>query len=102
MAGPYARGVPEQFLSETWIDEARAIRSEYAGRVPPPPQPVRINLVVRDVPFGSGAVDAHLDTTDGELDIELGHVEDAHVTVTLDYGTARTPRPPCRRSSPAG
>lgn len=81
--------MPESFLSEAWIDQARAIRAELAGDVVPAANPVRVNLVVRDVPFGTGSVDAHLDTTSGELDVELGHVEGADVQVTLDYGTAK-------------
>ena len=81
---------PSPFLSERWIADARAIRAEYAGRVPPPANPVTVNLVVREVPFGEPTLDAYLDTTGGELDIELGHVEGSEVTVTLDYATARS------------
>lgn len=81
---------PSPFLSETWIAEARAIRAEHAGQLSPPANPVKVNLVVRDVPFGEPTLDAHLDTTAGELDIELGHVDGAEVTVTLDYATARS------------
>jgi len=78
------------FLSEEWIAEARKIRAELA---PPPvdatPASVRMNQVITDVPFGSGTLDAHLDTSSGTLEMETGHLEHADVTVTLDYGTAK-------------
>jgi putative sterol carrier protein len=41
------------------------------------------------VPFGSGTVLAHLDSTSGEVEMALGHMEGADVTVTLDYDTAK-------------
>jgi hypothetical protein len=78
------------FLSDEWIAEARRIRKEYEGKGNPVPHQVRMNLVVTDVPFGSGSIDAHLDTSDGRLDIELGHLENAELKVTLDYATAKT------------
>ncbi|MGH9302627.1 MAG: SCP2 sterol-binding domain-containing protein, partial [Acidimicrobiales bacterium] len=40
-------------------------------------------------PFGSGTIDAHMDTTSGEMELELGHMEGADLKVTLDYGTAK-------------
>jgi putative sterol carrier protein len=53
------------------------------------PSVVRMNQVITDVPFGNGPVEAHLDTSSGELVMELGHLENADVTVTLEYDTAR-------------
>jgi len=41
------------------------------------------------VPFGDGSVDAHMDSTSGEVQLDLGHVENPDVTATLDYETAR-------------
>ena len=55
--------MPYPFLSDEWIDEARKIRDESPGRAPPVPVPMRMNLVVTEVPFGDGELDAHLDTT---------------------------------------
>jgi hypothetical protein len=81
--------VTHPFLSEPWIDAARAIHDEVRGDAPPIEHPVRINLVVREVPFGEGSVHAHADTSSGELVLELGHLDDADVTLTLDYATAR-------------
>ncbi len=80
------------FLSEEWIAEARKIRAELAP--PPidsatPPTSVRMNQVITDVPFGTGTLDAHLDTSSGTLEMETGHLDHADVTVTLDYLTAK-------------
>jgi len=77
------------FLSPEWIDEARQINDEYRGRTAPVAAEVRVNLVVTDVPFGSGSLDAHVDTGSGELEIETGHVDGTDLTLTLDYDTAR-------------
>ncbi len=78
------------FLSEDWIAEARKIRAEFPR--PPAdaaPASVRMNQVITDVPFVSGDLDAHIDTTSGELEIDAGHLDDPDVTVTLDYETAK-------------
>jgi hypothetical protein len=77
------------FLSPEWIEEARKIRVEFAGRAPVAPVTMRMNLVVNDVPFGDGSVDAHLDTTGGEIVLEDGHLENADLKVTIDYAAAK-------------
>jgi len=48
-----------------------------------------MNQVVTDVPFGSGTIHSHLDTTSGELSMELGHLDGVDLTVTTDYATAK-------------
>ncbi|HEX2046295.1 MAG TPA: SCP2 sterol-binding domain-containing protein [Acidimicrobiales bacterium] len=80
------------FLSDEWIAEARRIRAEMAdaeAAAGTPATIVRMNQVITDVPFGSGRLDAHLDTSSGTLEMETGHLENADVTVTLDYETAK-------------
>ena len=77
-----------QFLSEEWIEAARKLRAE-AEAPATKPQPVKMNLTITDVPFGEGSVDAHMDTTSGELELDTGHLEAADVTATLDYETAK-------------
>ncbi len=79
------------FLSDQWIAEARRIREELRGSLPEQPvaNPVRMNQVITEVPFGSGSLDAHIDTTSGELEIDAGHLDEPDVTVTLDYDTAK-------------
>ena len=80
---------PYLFLSEAWIEAGRRIREAHVGGGIPVPSVVRMNQVITQVPFDGGTVAAHLDTSSGELVMELGHMENADVTVTLDYDTAR-------------
>jgi putative sterol carrier protein len=77
-----------QFLSDKWISAARSIRDEYADRIPDTP-PMRMNLVVSDVPFGDGAIEAHVDSTDGRIQLDLAHLDKPDVTVTADYVTVQ-------------
>ncbi len=77
------------FLSDEWLAEARKIRQEYKAEPPPPAQAIRMNQTILDVPFGSGTLQAHLDTSAGEMEVELGHLEDADLKVTLEYATAK-------------
>ena len=77
------------FLSDEWVDEARKIRSQYEDRTGTVPHQMRMNLVITEVPFGEGSIDAHMDTTDGRLRLETGHIDPVDLKVTLDYGTAK-------------
>lgn len=77
------------FLSPEWVVEARAIAQRYGTREVPAAYAVRMNQVVTDVPFSDTPLEAHLDTSSGHLVMDLGHLEIADVTVTLDYETAR-------------
>lgn len=78
-----------EFLSEEWVAAAEAIREEYVGKATTSPPPMKMNLVVTDVPFGDGAMDAHIDTTDGEMSLDMGHLDGEDLTVTVDYATAK-------------
>ena len=78
------------FLSPDWIEAARQVRAEYADRTPTSsPVAMRMNLVVNDVPFGHGPLDAHLDTTSGEIVLDSGHLDPADLKITIDYETAK-------------
>ena len=77
------------FLSDEWLEEAKKIREEYAGQSSPPAHAVRMNQIVTDVPFGDGTIEAHVDTSGGEMSMEMGHLENPDLTVTLDYATAK-------------
>ncbi len=77
------------FLSDEWITEARGIREELRSSEQPVTNPVRMNQVITEVPFGEGTIHAHIDTSSGGLDMDLGHLEEPDVTVTLDYDTAK-------------
>ena len=85
-----ATATAHPFLSEEWIEAARAIRAELEGKATVKPPPFRMNQVVTDVPFGDGEIRAHTDTTSGELVLELGHLDDPDLTVTLPYDTAKS------------
>jgi len=77
------------FLSEEWIAAAREIRVRYADQAPTTSASVRVNLNISGVPFGEGDLPAHLDTSSGRLEMELGHLDEADATVTTDYETAK-------------
>jgi SCP-2 sterol transfer family protein len=77
------------FLSDEWMAEARAIREKYSGQTSQVAQSVKINQVVTGVPWGEGTVESYLDTSSGEVVMELGSLEDADVTVVTDYETAK-------------
>ncbi len=79
-----------EFLSEEWIAAAQAIREEYEGKATTAPPPMRMNVVIKEVPFGEGSMDAHIDTTDGEMSLDMGHLEGPDLTVTVDYATAKS------------
>ena len=77
------------FLSDEWVEEARKIRQEFEGKGGTVPHQFRMNLVITEVPFADAAIDAHMDSTDGQLRLDLGHIEPVDLKVTLDYGTAK-------------
>ena len=81
--------MPYPFLSDEWVEEAHRIRAEYRGTAPPITQTVRMNLLVTDVPFGDSPLEAYLDTSSGELELDRGRVEGPDLTVTVDYLTAK-------------
>ena len=78
-----------QFLSEEWMAAAREIREKYADQVPAVSASIRINQVVTDVPFGDGEVHSYIDTSSGQMAMELGELENPDATVTTDYATAK-------------
>ena len=81
--------MPYKFLTDEWMTEAKKVREEFAGKGNPPAHAVRMNQIITDVPFGDGTINAHMDTSTGEMQMEMGHLENPDLTVTLDYGTAK-------------
>ena len=79
------------FLSPEWIDRAEQIyerhRHHVAGRGFPA---VVVNLVVTGAPFATDEVEAHTDTTSGDLLVHRGRAAAPDLTVRLDYETARS------------
>lgn len=80
-----------QFLSEEWLAQATAIREEYKGQGGAPPHKMRMNLVITEAPaeVSETPIDAHMDTTEGDMQMDVGHLEGPDLTVTLDYATAK-------------
>ncbi len=76
------------FLSDEWLAAAKEIR-ESSGTSATTPHKVRMNQIITEVPFGEGTIDAHMDSSSGELEMDLGHLENPDLTVTLDYTTAK-------------
>ena len=77
------------FLSDEWIEAARDIRRRHEHEIPRIEHEVRINVVTKGAPFGSGTVEGHIDTAGGGLQVETGLLDSADLTVTTDYETAR-------------
>ena len=77
------------FLSPQWVEAAKTIREDYRGKIPATAHVMRLNQVITEVPFGDGTINAHVDTTTGELEMELGHLDGPDLQVTLDYATAK-------------
>ncbi len=78
-----------EFLSDDWLAEARAIRAEFEGKGAAIVHSIRMNLVVNEVPFGDGVIDAHVDTSSGSLVLDIGHISPVDLTVTIDYPVAK-------------
>jgi SCP-2 sterol transfer family len=79
-----------RFLSDEWIDAVRTIRERHVPDAAPITAAVRVNLVVNDGPFGDEPINSYVDTTSGALVMELGQLDEADVTVTTDYETAKS------------
>jgi len=77
------------FLSDEWMTAAKAIREKYADQASKVTTSIRMNQVVTDVPFGEGTVKSYLDTSSGNVDMELGELDNPDLTVTTDWETAR-------------
>ncbi len=78
------------FLSPEWMKAAKQIREEMPPPTTQPDQAVRMNQVINDPPFGEGAsIKVHLDTSSGEVVIDEGHLDEADLTVTVDWETAK-------------
>lgn len=78
------------FLSDEWVAAAKTIQAE-ATELGEPAVKVRMNLDVTDVPadISPDVVAAHLDTTGGGLDLDLGHLDNPEVAIKIDYQIAK-------------
>jgi putative sterol carrier protein len=79
-----------EFLSPEWIEAAKKIRDEAPAPANPPAHVVRMNQIITGAPFNNGEeIHVHMDTTGGELKMDLGHLENPDLTVTVDWETAK-------------
>jgi len=78
-----------EFLSDEWLAAVQRLRDEYAADGMTSPVEITVNLVVTEVPFSENSVLAHVDTTQGGLVIERGHLEAPDLNVTVDWVTAK-------------
>jgi putative sterol carrier protein len=81
-----------QFLTDEWLEQAKAIREEYRGKAGAPPHVVKMNLNIKDCPDGvgeGGVMAAHMDSTGGEMEMDTGHLDEPQLTVTLPYDIAK-------------
>jgi len=77
------------FLSDEWTTEVKRLHAEVVTQSTPPAQSVRMNLVLTQSPLGDGTIEAHVDTSSGEVIVETGHIDSPDLTVTVDYETAK-------------
>ncbi|HEY7105863.1 MAG TPA: alkyl sulfatase C-terminal domain-containing protein [Acidimicrobiia bacterium] len=75
------------FLSDDWLAEVRRIVDEQRVEVSDGAN-LKVNLVVTDTPFGDDR-QLHLWFEQGAANWAPGHVDDADLTLTTDYVTAR-------------
>jgi len=77
------------FLSDEWMEAAKAIREKYADQATKVTTSIRMNQVITDVPFGDGTIMLFLDTSSGDVVMSHGELETPDLTLTTDYATAR-------------
>ena len=80
------------FMSQPWMDAAREIREKYADQATKVTTSIRMNQVITAVPevvTGDDVIKVYMDTSSGDVVMELGELEGADLTVTTDYDTAR-------------
>ncbi len=77
------------FLSPEWMEEAKKIREEYRGEGATAGHSIKMNQVITDVPFGDGVIESHMDSTSGQMEMEMGHIDGADVKITVPYLVAK-------------
>jgi putative sterol carrier protein len=68
---------------------AKEIREKYADQASKVTTVIRMNQVITDAPFGDGPIELFLDTSSGDVVMDLGQLEAPDLTLTTDYATAR-------------
>ena len=80
-----------QFLSPEWIEKVRDLRQQHVDEHGKPNMDVliRMNQIVTDIPFEPGELQTFIDSSTGFIDIEVGQLPDADITMRIDYETAK-------------
>jgi putative sterol carrier protein len=81
--------VPYEFLTDEWLTEAKRLTDEAADPASPPAHSIRMNQVITGAPFKDGDILVHMDTSGGKVILDLGHLEEPDLTVTIDFDTAK-------------
>ena len=76
------------FLSDGWFDEVRRLHDAVGGAAPEGAE-IRMNLMITATPFDGGELPMHMAAADGKADWGKGHLDEADVTLTLAYETAK-------------
>ena len=76
------------FLSDAWFDEVRRLHDAVGGAAPEGAD-IRMNLMITTTPFAEGDLAMHMLAAGGKADWGKTHLDDADVTLTLAYDTAR-------------
>lgn len=78
------------FLSNDWVTAAKQVQEESTD-LGESAVSVRMNLDVINVPaeISEGVVAAHLDTSDGKVDLDVGHMNDPEIAIKIDYTVAK-------------
>jgi hypothetical protein len=76
------------FLSDGWFTEVRRLHDALGGAAPEGAD-IRMNLMITATPFEGDDLPMHMAAADGKADWGKGHLDDADVTLTLGYDTAR-------------
>lgn len=77
------------FLSDEWLVAAKAIREKYADQATKVTTSIRMNQVISDAPFTAEPISLFLDTSSGEVVMDLGALEAPDLTISTDWDTAR-------------
>jgi len=75
------------FLSDEWFSIVEKLVEEHGADAPPQANIV-VNLVITGTPFGDERK-MHMGARDGKGHWGIGHADDADVTLTTDYETAK-------------
>jgi putative sterol carrier protein len=76
-----------QFLSDDWFTEVEKLVEKHGAEAPPQANLI-VNLVITETPFDDERK-MHLGARDGKGEWGQGHRDDAEVTLTTDYATAK-------------